>query len=228
MNVLDVVNLEGVVRIFLKPNIPEVLKSNALMKICPGLSPDDEILILIDDSLFGDGKAGIVITNKRFYHRDSFGEAFYLEFKDIEYFFATRLKGFFKAQATLFVNGKECYNFAMINLETANFICSELNKYIKRLYLEQYITQNSSENGANAATIVAVATAAVAGTLSAETTTESDKGFIAQSVNEFIEEQAINKAQDIVVEKITSIHNANSDEVSESEAETEEIEDDED
>lgn len=228
MNALDIVNLEGIGRIFFKPNIPEALKQNALIKICPGLSPNDEILILINDSLLGDGKAGIVITNKRFYYRESFGQAFDLEFKDIEYFSATKLKGFLKAQATLFINGKEGYNFSVTSLDTANVICNELNKYIKELYLQERIAQNNGEKQANAA--ITATTAAVAGVLGAEAVADPEKGFIAKSVNEYIEEKALDKAQDIVIEKIQSLKNSNDDKVSENELNEveEEAQDDED
>ena len=63
---------------------------------------DDDILILIDDSLLGNG--GIVITNRRFYFRESFDNSYYREFKDIEYFSTKKLKGFLKAEATLLIN----------------------------------------------------------------------------------------------------------------------------
>lgn len=230
MNALDIVNLEGIGRIFFKPNIPEALKQNALMKICPGLSPDDEILILIDDSLLGDGKAGIVITNRRFYYRETLNQAFCIEFKDIEYFSATKLKGFLKAQATLFINGKESYNFSVTSLDTANAICSELNKYIKELYLEQRTAQNSGENQANVATIAAATAATATVALGAQTSAEPEKGFIAKSVNEFIEEKAIDKTQDIIIEKIQSLKNSNDDKTNESELDEaeEEMQDDED
>lgn len=223
MNALDIVNLEGKERIFFKPNIPEALKQNALMKICPGLSPDDEILILIDDSLLGDGKAGIAITNKCFYFRESFDKAYCREFKDIEYFSATKLKGFLKAEATLYINGQESYNFAVTSLDTANAICNELNKYIKELYLQERTAQNSGKNQANVATI------ATAVALGAQTTAEPEQGFIAKSVNEFIEEKSIEKTQELIVEKIQSLSNSKTDEANESEAEEmDEIEDEDD
>lgn len=215
MNALDIVNLEGKERIFFKPNIPEALKQNALMKICPGLSPDDEILILIDDSLLGDGKAGIVITNRRFYFRESFDNSYYREFKDIEYFSAKKLKGFLKAEATLLINGEESYNFAVTSLDSANVICNELNKYIKELYF-----QERTASGKNQANVAAIASAVA---LDAQTTAEPEQGFIAKSVNEFIEEKSIEKTQELIVEKIQSLANSKTDEANESEAE--EIED---
>ncbi len=102
-----------------------------------------------------------------------------------------------KAEATLYINGQESYNFAVTSLDTANAICNKLNKYIKELYLQERTSQNSGKNQANVATIAA----AVA--LGAQTTAEPEQGFIAKSVNEFIEEKSIEKTQELIVEKFS-------------------------
>ncbi len=114
MNLLDYVKQERHSNfIFVKPFIPENRKKNALAKICPDLNQNDEILVLMDESAFGNGKVGIVITNEYIYFREHFADPFKFAFKDIKEF-ATKLAND-DMRAEIFINGELVYKFVLGN-----------------------------------------------------------------------------------------------------------------
>lgn len=56
-------------RIFVRPNIPRDKLANALASYGPQAQPED-IIILLDDTLWGGAREGIMVTNKRIYAKE--------------------------------------------------------------------------------------------------------------------------------------------------------------
>ena len=90
--------------LYVKPYIPEKKRQNALKNICPDLSPNDEILVLMDDSITSSGKSGVVITNESIYFKSGLGSPKKFAFKDIEYFFTTINRDGKYIELEIFVN----------------------------------------------------------------------------------------------------------------------------
>ncbi|WHA53408.1 J domain-containing protein [Acinetobacter pittii] len=59
--------------IYFSPGIPNKKLQGAMTYLPQGVSPD-EILMLIDDTVFGSAKAGICITECRLFYKENFGE----------------------------------------------------------------------------------------------------------------------------------------------------------
>jgi len=68
VNILDFIgsSLVNADCFYIKPNIPKSKLINAINSFCPNLSPSD-ILIIVDDTVFGSAKNGVVITNDGIY-----------------------------------------------------------------------------------------------------------------------------------------------------------------
>ena len=94
-----------------KPNITQKKAQNAIKKYCPSEFEIeyDDILILIDDTVFGSGKDGLLVTKDYICGREYLSEPFYIETDDIE-------EIEFKKGATLgtdvFVNGEKVIHLA--------------------------------------------------------------------------------------------------------------------
>ncbi len=68
--------------IYYAPDIPP-RKANNAISYTNGISPDD-ILVLIDDTVFGSAKDGVLITEKSIYYHGTLGKGNYCNISDIE------------------------------------------------------------------------------------------------------------------------------------------------
>lgn len=85
MNVLDFLD-ESLFEddVYIAPHIPESKLKNALEYIAYDLKTSDEILLLIDDTVFGSNKVGIAISQEAIYFKADFIEPLKVEFKNIK------------------------------------------------------------------------------------------------------------------------------------------------
>lgn len=68
-----------------KPMITYARAENAISKYCPSeleISYDD-ILFLIDDTIFGSGKIGLLVTKDYICGKEDFSEPFYFDTDDV-------------------------------------------------------------------------------------------------------------------------------------------------
>lgn len=72
---------------FFVPDIPEKRINGAIEKIAPNVSPE-QIILIVDTTLMGSGKDGLVFTSSAFYYRESFSDpssVLYSELETAEY-----------------------------------------------------------------------------------------------------------------------------------------------
>lgn len=94
-------------RVFARPNIPRKKLEGAISSYAPGVSPDD-VLILLDDTVFGGAKEGLLITNDAIYCKQKFEDRRFMKFSDI----TTLEPG---TNSRVFINGKEFYQADIIH-----------------------------------------------------------------------------------------------------------------
>lgn len=92
-------------KVYIKPDIPLKKIKNALKSYGDENIQPDETILLLDDTLFGSAKTGLLITEDALYIKGSFCEPIAVNLKDIASISHKARK--------LFINGKEAIDCAM-------------------------------------------------------------------------------------------------------------------
>lgn len=92
--------------VFIAPNIPAKKLKNALEYIAYDLKSSDEILCLVDDTLFGSNKCGIAISKEAVYFKSDFMKPFRVELRNIEYCDVQKSDS---VGAKIFINDEELF-----------------------------------------------------------------------------------------------------------------------
>lgn len=108
-------------RIWLSPDFDPVRFSNALSAFGHNISPQD-IVLQIDDSVFGNGKTGCLVCRDRIYLREPFSDTVCLPFRTLRQLQGTKGK--------LFINHRQAYSFCMPETHDIDFIFTVLNDWV--------------------------------------------------------------------------------------------------
>ena len=74
---------EDLVKLYVSPSIPQKIAVNAAGKICGGEDPA-KIIVVIDSSIFGNGKEGVAFTGTDMYIKEAFENVKKVSFEDVE------------------------------------------------------------------------------------------------------------------------------------------------
>lgn len=70
--------------VFFAPNIPQNKLTNAIAKYANGITQDERILILLDNTAFGGAKEGVLLTDKKIYAHDIVSSPMSFELQNIQ------------------------------------------------------------------------------------------------------------------------------------------------
>jgi hypothetical protein len=121
--------IQGDSSIFVKPHIPAsklagVMSSYVNQTV---VNPQD-IIVLVDDTLFGGAREGFVLTEDMLYAKEPFSSAQCVQFKQIKTF--TMGREFFST--CLFVNGTKVQALTQPSKESMMALCQVVNDYLKQ------------------------------------------------------------------------------------------------
>lgn len=111
-------------RIFHDGEIPERKLSNALNAYAKEIVPD-EVLILIDDTVFGGAKEGMLLSKKGLHSHSKFEQPRFIEISQIERIWSQK--------RTLYINNEIFYRFDILDERYIKELCSYLSEIIKNL-----------------------------------------------------------------------------------------------
>ena len=109
-------------RVHVAPNIPKKLLSNALAAYDLTLDPSD-VVVLIDDTMFGSGKDGCLIGQQYLAIRESFSDAMVYAYDEVD---ALELKG-----KKLFLNKRQAIAFNMPDKDDLHDCFSLLQEWLR-------------------------------------------------------------------------------------------------
>jgi hypothetical protein len=126
--------------IFFAPNVPPKKLKNAL-NVYAGKAVFEEILVLIDCTVFGSAKDGVLITNERIYAHDTWGESNSYLWKDID-------KIAFKPDDEDKVQINEIDFFTTIGLDRATVekLIEMVEEILRLVSPEKFTSKNPQEN----------------------------------------------------------------------------------
>ncbi|OCG17232.1 hypothetical protein [Gilliamella sp. WF3-4] len=116
-------NFYGGEKIYLAPTIPNKKLSNALSCYGQGLRPE-EIYILIDNTLFGGAKDGVLITNNQMIFKEPFDSPIRINFSDI--------KKIYSEKSNIFINGSKLSSLSMPDAPDIYRLCLLLQLFIEQ------------------------------------------------------------------------------------------------
>lgn len=108
--------------IFMHPSIPDKKLKNALKSYSRGLVQPEDIVILVDDTVFGSAKDGLIITEEFICGHTAFGDAFLINFSEI-----TEIS---HNKGTLLVNGKEICRLDLPGKAVCNALFATLEEHL--------------------------------------------------------------------------------------------------
>lgn len=109
-------------KIHVHPKIPMQKKLNALSSYCAGLD-SNEVIILIDDTLFGGAKEGVIITNEKIIAKEMFEDPREVYFDHITHIHSEKGK--------IFINEQKFVSLSMPDAPDLYILCILLQKYIQ-------------------------------------------------------------------------------------------------
>lgn len=129
-------------KIYIYPNIPYKKIRNAINSYGYSNINHEQIIILVDDTLFGSAKNGIFITDDSIYIKNSFSNPIVIQLNDI--------KNISYNKSKLFINGNEVIDLSMPSKSTCENFYSFLEKIItnnislniENLNIPDYINEN--------------------------------------------------------------------------------------
>jgi hypothetical protein len=113
---------------FVYPNIPEKKLKNALTSIAKGVS-EDEVLLLVDATIFGSAKDGVIVTADKIYLKEAFTDPKIFRLRQVE-------KITFR-ESQVYINGEEAFSTAGISDEEAAALVKLVRAYCDPLRTEQ-------------------------------------------------------------------------------------------
>ncbi|MFZ4835469.1 hypothetical protein [Rouxiella sp. Mn2063] len=127
MNILDFIgsSLVNADNFYIKPNIPKSKIINAINSFCPDLSSSD-ILIIVDDTVFGSAKNGLVITNNGVYAKGQMAKPLSFTFNDKTIFFVEKKV----ISVSVYLNDIELINTTQPSYKDLNNLFNKLNDFI--------------------------------------------------------------------------------------------------
>lgn len=143
MNLLDYIDKNATNSVSFYPNIPEDKEANAIRSICPDLSVNDKILILIDDSFLESGDVGIVVTHRYIYFKKRFRDTIKYDLKNVKECF---VKKHFIDDSEIFINDEMVFTFDTASKGSVEKVFKGLNAYVKALQSQPQDAQSESVN----------------------------------------------------------------------------------
>lgn len=143
MNLLDYIDKNATNSVLFYPNIPEDKEANAISSICPDLSVNDKILILIDDSFLESGDVGIVVTHHYIYFKKRFRDSIKYDLRNVKECF---VKKHFLDDSEIFINNQKVFTFDTASKGSVEKVFKGLNEYVKALSSQPQDTQNEEVN----------------------------------------------------------------------------------
>lgn len=119
---IEKINLRSSNRIGVYPDITKLASKSALIGV-EHLCPEEDILIIIDDTILKSWKDGIVVTKEYIVLREAFNNPIPIPFKDIESI-AFDGKG-------VFINGKCMLKLSMPDKRTVHDIINHISEWLK-------------------------------------------------------------------------------------------------
>ncbi|WP_449117793.1 hypothetical protein [Pseudomonas viridiflava] len=132
-------------KIYVKPRIPKDKARNAILAYAEDITYDD-IIVLIDDTVFGNSKNGLIITETAIIGKESFSDSFHYSFKHKPDIFAK--KGF--TSVTLYVNDTKTIAFTQPSLNELILLFKKIDRYIKNTSKTNSIQAAPTSNATSA------------------------------------------------------------------------------
>lgn len=108
---------------YARPNIPRAKFEGAKAGYAPGVAYED-VLLLLDDTLFGGAREGMLVTKEALYARQKFEDARYIRLDDVRSVDAG-------SSNRLMVNGAKFFEGAFVDQEAINLLASRLKSALK-------------------------------------------------------------------------------------------------
>lgn len=131
MNVLDFIGdrIHSADKIYIHPDIPRTKTANAINTYCHELNHDD-ILILVDDTVFGSAKNGMVITNNKIFSKEQMEKPLSFSFDSNTKFFVER-----KVMAVaVYINNIKLANTTQPSYKNLVDLFDNVNSFLKEKY----------------------------------------------------------------------------------------------
>lgn len=113
-------------KIYIKPRIPRDKARNAILSYAENLDYDD-IVVLIDDTVFGNSKNGLIVTEEAIIGKESFTDPFYFSLSKKPDVFAK--KGF--TSVTLYINDQKVISFTQPSFNDLISIFRKIDRHIR-------------------------------------------------------------------------------------------------
>lgn len=126
MSMLDFIGELGrVEKIHRKPHIPRDKAYNAIASYCPAISYDD-IQILIDETVFGNAKVGVIVTDNQICGKDNFCDPFHYSLPKVSSLFVK--KGLMNS--TLYINEQQVIKLTQASGAKLVYLFERIEKYL--------------------------------------------------------------------------------------------------
>lgn len=112
-------------KIYIKPNVPLDKARNAIGEYCGGVSYDD-VVVLIDDTVFGNGKCGVLITDDAIYYHELLQRSIRMPFSKVKSI--TVKSGFLKSK--VIINEEPSIDLTQPSYKKTKKVISDLNLYL--------------------------------------------------------------------------------------------------
>ncbi|KTB91576.1 hypothetical protein AO073_01500 [Pseudomonas syringae ICMP 11293] len=205
-------------KIYVKPRIPRDKANNAISSYAEELNYDD-IVVLIDDTVFGNSKNGVIITEKAIIGKESFSDPFYFSIDKNPDVFAK--KGF--TSVTLYINDQKVISFTQPSSNDLVTLFKKIDRHIRNTASSQNAPALESppvhsavalvETEINPAADVAIQQAVVPLTEDSQpiqNANQADKEVPQQSTDESVESIFVRIENDTIIGSIRTMKTVNS------------------
>lgn len=129
-------------KVFVYPNIPTEKFNNAKKKYGNRANINiDDVVLLIDDTVFGSAECGVIITNDSIYIGEDFESPLYFSFDRIFNIYTKKSM----LSNSLFINDKKVKGFTQPSYKTIQKVFDDINRYINYYHSDE----NNKENEDN-------------------------------------------------------------------------------
>lgn len=131
MSILDFIGngLSKADKVYIHPLIPRSKTSNAISAYCYDISHDD-ILVLVDDTVFGSSKNGLVITKDKIYCKGQLEKPASFSFSENTLFFVEKKM----MSVSVYLNNIELINTTQPSYKHIDYLFNKLNDFIKNSF----------------------------------------------------------------------------------------------